>query len=104
MQRSQQLFEATEQEALYVARISTAIGVTDRTGVSPYRYLWLRRTNRVRGTVVMAEPTAKTVTQNANDCGFGELGRFAATYCKPFWESPSATLDWPPDNPGRRIV
>jgi hypothetical protein len=45
----------------------------------------------------LAEPTASTVTSNANDHGFAELGRFAVEYRKLFGESPSATLLRPHD-------
>jgi transcriptional regulator GlxA family with amidase domain len=58
----------------------------------PHRYLWLRRMNLVRRARVHAEPTSKTVTEIANDCGFAELGRFAVSHRKLFGESPSVTL------------
>jgi AraC-like DNA-binding protein len=44
--------------------------------------------------------TVKTVTEIANDHGFGELGRFAVSYRKLYGEAPSVTLRRPPDSRG----
>jgi AraC-like DNA-binding protein len=108
MQRFEQLLEANRDEPLYLTEICAAIGVTDRTlrlhcqehlGMSPHRYLWLRRMNLARRALALADGTATTVTEIANDHGFGELGRFAVSYRKLFGELPSATLRRPPDHP-----
>ena len=108
MRRFEQLLEANQDEPLYLTEICAAIGVTGRTlrlhcqehlGMGPHRYLWLRRMNLARRALVLADATAKTVTEIANDHGFGELGRFAVSYRKLFGELPSATLRRPPDDP-----
>jgi len=108
MRRFEQLLEANRDEPLYVTEICAAIGVTDRTlrlhcqehlGMSPHRYLWLRRMNLARRALALADRAEKTVTEIANDHGFGELGRFAVSYRKLFGELPSATLHRPPDHP-----
>jgi AraC-like DNA-binding protein len=89
-----------------VTEICAAIGVTDRTlrlhcqehlGMGPHRYLWLRRMHLARRALALADATTRTVTEIANDYGFGELGRFAVSYRKLFGESPSATLRRLPD-------
>ena len=83
--------------ALYVPELCAAIGVSDRTlrtccqealGVSPLRYLWLRRMHLVRRALTVADPAAATVTATAAAYGFWEFGRFAVTYRALFGESP----------------
>lgn len=108
MRRFEELIEAKQNEPLYITEVCAAIGITDRTlrlhcqehlGMSPYRYLWLRRMNLVRRALTRADVTKLTVTEIAIDHGFGELGRFAGAYRNLFGESPSATLRRPPDVP-----
>jgi len=105
MQRFEQMLEAHQDVPLHVTDVCAGIGVSERTlrlhcheklGMSPHRYLWLRRMNLVQRALTHAEPTDKTVTAIANDYGFAELGRFAVSYRKLFGESPSATLRRPP--------
>lgn len=107
MPRFEQMLEEHADEPLYLAEVCAAIGVSDRTlrlhcqeqlGMSPHRYLWLRRMNVVRRALSLADPTAKTVTEIANDHGFAELGRFAGAYRNLFGESPSMTLRRMPDD------
>lgn len=101
MQRFERALGENKGNPLYVAEICAAIGVSDRTlrlhcmehlGMSPHRYLWLRRMNLARHALLAADPTENTVTEIATDYGFWELGRFAVAYRKLFGESPSATL------------
>jgi AraC-like DNA-binding protein len=101
LERFHQVVEANQDEPLYISEVCASIGVAERTllnvcseylGMSPHRYLWLRRMNLVRRALTLAEPTATTVTMIANDHGFGELGRFAVAYRTLYGESPSATL------------
>jgi len=105
MQRFEQMLEARPDAPLHVTDICAGIGVSERTlrlhcqeqlGMSPHRYLWLRRMNLVQHALTNAEQTEKTVTAIANDYGFAELGRFAVSYRRLFGESPSATLRRPP--------
>lgn len=112
MRRFQEVIEANQGEPLYLTDICVAIGVTDRTlrnacseylGMSPHRYLGLRRMNLVRRALILASPSATTVTATANDYGFGELGRFAVAYRAMYGESPSATLRRTP-NQERRVA
>jgi AraC-like DNA-binding protein len=88
-------------EQLTVAGISAEIGVPERTlraccleilGMSPGRYLRLRRLNMVRAALQCANPARGTITELAKRYGFSELGRFATSYRQTFGEAPSATL------------
>jgi AraC-like DNA-binding protein len=99
--RLEQMLQARSGEPLYVTDVCAGIGVSERTlrlhcqeqlGMSPHRYLWLRRMNLVQRALAHAEPAASSVTSIANDYGFAELGRFAVSYRKLFGASPSATL------------
>jgi AraC-like DNA-binding protein len=83
-----------------VSEICEVVGVTERTlqsccaeflGISPRRYLLLRRLKQVRSALRDADPAA-TVADLAQQHGFTELGRFAAVYRREFGEMPSATL------------
>jgi AraC-like DNA-binding protein len=108
MRRFEQILEASADQPLYITEICVQIGVTDRSlraycqehlGMSPHRYLWLRRMNLARRALARADARTRTVTEIAGDCGFGELGRFAVSYRKLFGESPSVTLRHPPNDP-----
>ena len=101
MQRFEQMLEQRHDESLYVTDVCADIGVSERTlrlhcqeqlGMGPHRYLWIRRMNLAHRALALADASTKTVTEIANDHGFGELGRFAVAYRKLFGESPSATL------------
>jgi AraC-like DNA-binding protein len=107
MPRFEQMLEARQDESLYVTDVCTDLGVSERTlrlhcqeqlGMSPHRYLWIRRMNLAFRALTLADATTKTVTEIANDYGFGELGRFAVAYRKLFGESPSATLRREPND------
>jgi len=101
MQRFERIVGEAEGRPLYLTEICAKIGVQERTlrnhcieylGMSPHRYLWLRRMTQAKRALSLAEPTEKTVTTIANDYGFWELGRFSVAYRKLFGESPSTTL------------
>jgi transcriptional regulator GlxA family with amidase domain len=61
-------------------------------GISPTRYLLMRRLNRVRDALQRANPRDISVSEIARDNQFLEFGRFAVTYRRIFGESPSSTL------------
>src|SRR5262249_45497052 len=101
MRRFRDMLEEHPDKPLYVAEICAAIGVSDRTlrlhcqeqvGISPHRYLWLRRMHQARRALTVANATKRTVTEIATDFGFWELGRFSVAYKRLFGEAPSATL------------
>ncbi len=106
MQRFERVLEANRDRPLYLPEVCRAIGVGDRTlrlrcaehlGMSPHRYLWLRRMHQVRRALIRADSSKATVTDIAIDFGFGELGRFAVTYGRLFGEKPSETLRRAPE-------
>jgi len=100
MRRFERALEANQERPIYLTEVCAAVGVSGRTlrthcqeqlGMSPHRYLWLRRMNLARRALALADPTATTVSVIAMDNGFGELGRFAVSYRKLFGEMPSTT-------------
>jgi transcriptional regulator GlxA family with amidase domain len=85
-----------------VPEICELIGVTDRTlrsccaefiGISPGRYLLLRRLKQVRTALRNTDPTDASVAALARQYGFTELGRFAQAYRRAFGETPFDTLE-----------
>ena len=56
-------------------------------GMSPGRYLRLRRMSLASRALARAVPGARTITQIATDFAFWELGRFAVEYRNLFGES-----------------
>ncbi len=102
MRRFRALIEANVSNPLYLPEICAALGVSNRTlqrccheqlGVSPSRYLWLRRMHMVRRALASASPAAGAVTAIATQFGFWELGRFSVAYRALFGEAPSVTLN-----------
>ena len=86
---------------LNMPALCSAIGVPERTlrvccteflGVSPIRYLLLRRLNMVRSALRRANPANASVAEIARTYQFQEPGRFAVTYRTVFGEMPSSTL------------
>jgi AraC-like DNA-binding protein len=101
MRRFRRAVEENIDQALYIPELCKSIGVSDRTlrvccqeqlGMSPKRYLLLRRMQLARRALREAAPTATTVTEIATRYGFWEFGRFAGNYRLLFGELPSATL------------
>jgi AraC-like DNA-binding protein len=113
MRRFERALEEHEGEPLYLLELCAQIGVSDRQlrlycqeqlGMSPHRYLWLRRMHMARRALALAHDSTSTVTSIATGHGFGELGRFAVQYRRLFGESPSATLARSPDEPKRFLI
>src|SRR5262245_44196521 len=108
MRRFRRAVEENPDRTLYIAELCAASGASDRTlraccqehlGMSPTRYLWLRRMHLARRALRIADPTTATVTEIATSYAFWELGRFAVAYRSLFGETPSATLRRPPEDP-----
>jgi AraC-like DNA-binding protein len=103
----EEYLEANPNMPLYLPEICAAIGAAERTlriaceehlGMGPIRYLALRRMNLVRRALSRAIYSTTTVTRIATDHGFWELGRFSVNYRAMFGETPSVTLQRPPDD------
>jgi len=86
---------------LNMPALCAAIDVPERTlrvccaeflGMSPTRYLLLRRLNLARSALRRADPATASVAEIARTHQFLELGRFAVTYRTIFGEMPSTTL------------
>ena len=107
LRRFKDKVEAHTGEALQITDICREIGVslgTLRTvcreylGVSPQRYIALRRLHRARRALVLGDPATTTVTDIATSMGFrGSAGSQWPTK-ELFGEAPSATLRGPPDD------
>jgi AraC-like DNA-binding protein len=105
--RFEEFLEANPNTPLYLPEICAAIGAAERTlrdacekhlGMGPIRYLALRRMHLVRRALARAVSSTTTVTRIATDHGFWELGRFSVNYRAMFGETPSVTLQRPPDD------
>jgi AraC-like DNA-binding protein len=92
-------------EPLHMTRLCELIGVTEHTlrscctqflGMSPIRYVLLRRLSRARVALRDAEPDGASVLQLVRSFGFAELGRFEAAYLAAFGETPLTTLQRAP--------
>jgi AraC-like DNA-binding protein len=107
MRRLENFLEANHDRTLHLTDLCAAAAASDRTlrilchehlGMSPTRYLWLRRMHLARRALRMADPTTTTVTEIATSYAFWELGRFAVAYRSLFGETPSATLRRPSED------
>jgi AraC-like DNA-binding protein len=97
-------------EPLHMTRLCGLIGVTERTlrsccaqflGMSPIRYVLLRRLSRARVALRYADPDGANVLELVRCFGFAELGRFEAAYLAAFSETPLTTLQ---RAPGARFI
>lgn len=87
---------------VYLAELCAATGVPERTlrdvfqsilGVSPLRYLQLRRMRQVHHALQRSNSREHSVKEVALSSGFWQLGRFAVEYKRLFGQSPSQTLE-----------
>jgi transcriptional regulator GlxA family with amidase domain len=101
MVRFEEVLADHPNRPLPMPELCALIGVTERTlrsccadflGISPSRYVLLRRLKRVQVALRDADPATATIAEIASGCGFTELGRFAGAYQTAFGESPSTTL------------
>ena len=101
MRRFFRMVEENPEQPLFIPEICNTIGVSERTlrmccqehlGMSPKRYLLLRRMGLARRALLEGTPDTTSVTAIGTGYGFWELGRFAVEYQALFGEAPSATL------------
>jgi AraC-like DNA-binding protein len=101
MRRFEEALGKRIDQKINMPALCAEIGVPARTlrmccaeflGVSPTRYVLLRRLNRVRWALRRADPSTASVAEIARSYQFLELGRFAVTYRTIFGELPSTTL------------
>ena len=101
MVRFEETLAKRVDQKLSMPALSAEVGVPERTlrmccseflGVSPTRYLLLRRLSKVHWALRRADPSTASVAEIARNHRFLELGRFAVTYRTTFGESPSVTL------------
>jgi AraC-like DNA-binding protein len=106
MRRFRRVVEDNPGQPLYIPDICRTIRVSERTlrmccqeqlGMSPKRYLLLRRMRLARRALREAAPGTTSVTAIGTRYGFWELGRFAVEYQALFGEPPSATLRRQPE-------
>jgi AraC-like DNA-binding protein len=106
MRRLEEVLTSTADRPLYMPQLCATVGASYTTlrdccqeylGMSPKRYLWLRRMHLVHRALRSADAENTTVTEIAADYGFWELGRFAVAYRSLFGEAPSAALRRPPE-------
>jgi AraC family ethanolamine operon transcriptional activator len=93
-------FEQNERSPVRLADVCRAVGVSQRTlqvafaeglGVSPMRYLKLRRLHAVRTRLQRTSSDEVTVTVAAREAGFVDLSRFSRDYRELFGHLPSET-------------
>jgi AraC-like DNA-binding protein len=106
MRALEEALMANPEQPLYMAELSAQVGASYWTlrnwcleylGMSPKRYLLLRRMNLARRAMQRANSERTTVTEIASDYGFWEFGRFSVVYRSLFGESPSTALRRPSD-------
>ena len=107
MRRLEEVLTSTPDKPLYMPQICATVGASytalrdcchEYLGMSPKRYLWLRRMHLARRDLRRADAEKTTVTAIAADYGFWELGRFAVAYRSLFGEAPSVALRRPPED------
>jgi AraC-like DNA-binding protein len=100
MVRFEEVLAAHPYRKLRLAEVSRRFGVSSRViysfcatflGVSPQRYMRLRRLHLVRAAILRAEGQRGHVAELARHAGFTQLGWFAGLYRATFGE----TLDHP---------
>jgi transcriptional regulator GlxA family with amidase domain len=93
-----------------MSELCERVGVSERTlrsccaeflGMSPIRYVLLRRLREVNSALRDADPDTVNVAEVAHRFGFAQFGRFAGAYRAIFGETPSTTLQ---STPGTRFT
>jgi AraC family ethanolamine operon transcriptional activator len=113
LRRAVEYLRSTDSRSITVADLCAAAKVTQRTleyafretfGMSPLGFLHLRRYHAARRDLLAADGKTVTVTEIAPKNGFYQMGRFAVRYKALFGESPSQTLQRPPEKGHRYLL
>ena len=113
LHRAVEYLRSTDSRSITVADLCAAARVTQRTleyafretfGMSPLGFLHLRRYHAARRDLLAADAKTATVTEIAQKNGFYLMGRFAVRYKALFGESPSQTLQRPPEKGDRYLL
>ena len=101
LNRVEGFLEANTDAPIYIADLCVAAGVSERTlvnvfqqcfGLSPIRYLRVRRLHQVRRALRTSDPGTTSVSEIASLFGFWHFGRFAADFKTLFGQTPSNLL------------
>jgi AraC-like DNA-binding protein len=101
MEQFEAVLTAAPERRLHFKEICAMIGVTGQNlrtcchaflGVSPSRYLLLRRLKLVRTAMLNADPATVRIEDVCGHYGFSAPGYFAAAYRGAFGENPSVML------------
>src|SRR5262245_6809422 len=101
VERAEAYVRAHMDTPVACSELCRAVGLSERglrsafhrvRGMSPKQYMLAERLLQARRALCTAPAGSATVTTVATNCGFYELGRFAATYRAAFGEAPSETL------------
>jgi AraC-like DNA-binding protein len=101
MVRFEEVLSTHPYRKLHLAEVSRGFGVPDRMihsfcltflGVSPQRYMRLRRLHLVRAAILRAGGERISIAGLARHAGFTQLGWFAAFYQATYGETPFTTL------------
>jgi AraC family ethanolamine operon transcriptional activator len=113
LQRAVEYLRSMDTGSVTVADLCSAARVTQRTleyafretfGISPLKFLHLRRYHTTRKDLLAADPRTTTVSEIALNNDFYHLGRFAVHYKTLFGESPSQTLGHPAEKGERYLL
>jgi AraC family ethanolamine operon transcriptional activator len=100
LRRALELLETIETNTVYVEDLCAATGASERTirnvfneylGMSPHRYLMVRRLHAIRDAISHAAP-GETVTSICSRFGVWDFGRLANQYHDYFGHYPSQRL------------
>ena len=101
MHRAEAYLFANAARPVYTEELCAALVVSQAAlreafdaayGVSPHRFLKLRRMSMVRATLLLGLGHRRSVKAAALSHGFWHLGQFAHDYRAVFGEAPSETL------------
>ena len=82
----------TLAEALEVPQRTVFQTYRQLLGVSPRRYFEIQRLHQLRSRLRQCTPGETTITEQATEFGFADMGRLAGRYREHFGEYPQDTL------------